>query len=273
MLKSVLLHLDGSRRAQRVIDLGMALAYPAAARVRGLSVVDTRRLDEMVASESAVYATTEVQRLSGATQRQAAVHEVLDRMSGAVGIECDTKGLRGDPLVVLPREAKYHDLVITSHAPAKERIEPGELSAWELVDLLMRGVVPMLVTRGAERSPGRVLLVYDGTEASGRAIRTFLSQEIFPEADCRLLCVGGAADSQGRTLRDMAEYCRIRRPELETGSLRGPIRRVLLPYAEKWQAEMVVMGVSRRRGFFGRLIGQSALDVLKQSDLALYATA
>jgi nucleotide-binding universal stress UspA family protein len=171
----------------------------------------------------------------------------------------------------LPREARYHDLVITSHS-APGQVEPGELSPREIIELLLRCVQPMLVTRGTRDRLDRVLLVYDGSDSSGRAIRSFLAHEILPEADVRLLCVGPAADPEGRTLQAMAEYCRTRRPDLETGNLCGSVRRVLLPYAEKWQADLIVMGVTRTSGLLGRLIGQSTLDVLRQSDLALYTT-
>jgi nucleotide-binding universal stress UspA family protein len=71
----------------------------------------------------------------------------------------------------------------------------------------------------------------------------------------------------------MADCCRIRRRAIETGSLCGPLRRVLIPYALQWEADLIVLGVARGNPMLRRLLGEPARDVLRKTGCALYATS
>ena len=60
MLSSLLLHLGSATDGEPLIELGVDLARRSLARVRGLTLVDTRRLTDLAATaEAACFATTE----------------------------------------------------------------------------------------------------------------------------------------------------------------------------------------------------------------------
>jgi nucleotide-binding universal stress UspA family protein len=277
MLHSVLLHLSGVQHGEPVIDFGVNLARRCEARVRGLTLVDTRRLMSLAATcEAAAYANGEFRRLHRVEQEHGAMRSNLSQACLSAGVNFDVRRMRGNPFDVLPPESQFHDLFVTalpSPGSSGDDEDDAGLSARELVDLLFQGVQPMLVVRDRQQPLARVLLVSDGTPATSKAIRSFLQQELLPHAEYRLLAIGDTEDQARESLREIVEYCRSRRMSVETGILRGAMRRVLIPYAQKWQADLVVLGVTRGNAVLRRLIGETAQDILCKTSFALYATA
>lgn len=131
----------------------------------------------------------------------------------------------------------------------------------------------MLVAHPEQRTINRILLAYDGTEASGRAIRSFLNLGIFTEVDYRLLAIGETEAAARLSLCEMGEYCLARRTHLETGCVCGSVRKVLLPYARKWQADLIVMGVERSNRLLRWILGNTALQLMKKLRCGVYAAS
>ena len=270
MLNSVLLHLEGMAQAAAVIRLGVSLAAPAEARVRGLTLLDTRHIDSTLQCEAAVYTVAEQTRLTTVQRRQEEVRAALSRACLDAALNFDVRKAEGDPLLVLPQEARFHDLVVTALADGPPGLADSEgLTLYDALALLERGVQPLLIVHPDQCVPQRVLLVYDGTESSGRAIRSFLNLIHLSEAEHRLLAIGRTESQARASLREMADYCLSRRRSLETGCLTGRPRRVLLPYAEKWQADLVVLG-SRGNRLWQRLCGNAATDVWRRLPCGLF---
>jgi nucleotide-binding universal stress UspA family protein len=270
MLNSVLLHLEGAAQAEAIIRLGISAAIPVKARVRGLTLVDTREMESALSCEAAVYAFAEQSRRAGTERQHDALHGILSQACLQAGLNFDVRRTSGDPLRVLPQEARFHDLLMTSVSRDSE--EPGGLSPHDMITLLERGAQPLLAVHANQHAFNRVLLAYDGSEASGRAIRSFLSLGILPQAEHRLVAIDRDDSQSLASLREMADYCLARRPSLETGRISGRTRRVLLPYAEKWQADLIVLGVSRGNRLWQWLLGNAALDVWRKLSSALYIT-
>lgn len=275
MFESVLLQLNDDPYGEHAIHVGVELARQCQARVRGLTLLDTRRLDSTLSNcEGAIYATGEFGRLHQHEQRQRSIRLRFCQICLSAGVDFDVRCRHANPLEVICHESRFHDLILAA-CPAPGASRKGNcdsrLAPQELVDLLLRGVQPMLIVRGACSPIERVLFVCDGTNPSIRAIRTFLQQGLFPCAETRLLAIGRSKEKAQETLREMATYCRSVGTTLETGYLCGSVRKVLVPYAEKWRADLVVLGVPRRNRLLNRVFGDTARDILKKSQLALYA--
>jgi hypothetical protein len=195
----------------------------------------------------------------------------------SASVDFDVRKLTGDPLDILTREAQLHDLVVGSFAPegkARTATASHRLSPHDYIELLRRGVQPLLILRGAPTALGRVLLVYDGTSASGSAIRTYLSQLRIPEADHRLLAVGKDEPEARKNLREMADYCRTAcQMHMEMGLFCGRPRRALSSYLHKWEADLVVLGVPRGFQVLNRLLNNAVHDVLRRSSSSLFVTS
>lgn len=275
MLNSVLLHFKSTQQHAPVIDMGVELAKRTAARVRGLTLIDTRRLAALsTLCESAAYAHGEGERLGREEAEHEAVRAQLSQACLAAGVDFEVRRVRGNPLEVLPLEAQFHDLVVTALPPPgqSEHESPG-LCATELIDLLWQGVGPLLVVRSGSRPLARVLLVSDGTAAAAKSARHFLSQDLLPRAELRLLGIGESEARAKASLRELVDYCRGQRSQFETGWICGASRRVLPAYAQKWGAQLVVLGAERGSRVVRRLLGEAAEQLLSHTDIAIYAAA
>lgn len=270
MLNSVLLHLEDAEQSARVIRMGVELAGRTEARVRGVTLMDTRSSDAAQQCETAVYAALELDRQTKSASRHQAARLSLSQACVHAGLNFDVRRYAGDPLEVLPREAKFHDLMITSvgleSEPSFDRLSRGDLA-----ELLYRGAQPLLLVHPKQQPIQRVLLAYDGSEASGRAIRSYLNLEAWPNAAVRLLATGDDDSSARAALHEMADYCAVRCGHVETGCLRGKMRRILLPYAKKWQADLIVLGFPRSYPLVRRMAGAAAIRLADKLHCGLFA--
>jgi nucleotide-binding universal stress UspA family protein len=262
MLNSVLLHLEDAEQASPVIRLGVDVARQSEARLRGLTLLDTRRTEATHNSESAVYAMLAQARRDCVEQQHEIVREELSKACLAAGLNFDIRRRSGDPLQLLPQESQFHDLMITSLATQPADGKVNGLTVGDLFALLLRGAHPLLIVNPNRPTIGRVLLAYDGSQSSGRAIRSFLSTCMFPDAEHRLLALGRNRKLAKSSLAEMADYCLQRCPTMEMGYVCGQARRLLLPYAEKWQADLIVLGVGRGQRLLGRLLGDRTIHRL-----------
>lgn len=274
MINSLLLHLEGTAQAEPVIRTGIALAKERMARVRGLTLLDTRYSQETHLCESAVYAAMEDSRRARAERQQESVRFDLSQACLEAQLNFDVRRVSGDPLEILAQECRFHDLVVTGRRDAGKQTGPySGLTAGDILELLYRGVQPLLIVDPAHSMIERVLLVYDGTEPSGRAIRSYLSLGVLARAEHRLLAIGGSESTCQTALREMGDYCRQRRPQLESGYACGKVATILQPYVEKWNADLVVLGVGRGNQLLNSLRGAAGIRLLKNLSRCLYLSA
>jgi nucleotide-binding universal stress UspA family protein len=239
------------------MSAGLELAQRHQARVRGVTLEDTRRLEALSACETGAYLVAEHSHLARTRLRQRAARAELSQACLARELDFDMRSFSGDPYVCLPAEARFHDLIIASCCSATKR-EPAGLAPRDWIELLHRGVQPLLIVHEWGAATRRVLLVYDGTAAASRAIRSYLAQGLFPDAQHRLLVTGAEEAHAKECLRQFADDCRLHGLKIESGWTRQRRRRVLVPYAQKWEADLIVMGVERGNDLLRRFVNEPA---------------
>lgn len=276
MLSSLLLHLDGSALSEAVVRLGVEIAARFQARVRGLAIVDTLRLTQAcMQRETAVFADYELNRMDRIRSLQTSAQSDLSATCLRVGLDFDVRRRSGDPVGLLSRESQFHDLVMTGVAdPAQGMQAAGDFAAdvQRTMDLLLAGVHPLLVIRRDIPEAPRVLLACDGSPVSGQAIKTFIGSQLWRDAELRLLAVEKSVAKARENLVEMAGYLRPRRAEFETGYVAGAVRSVLLKYMQKWEPDLVVLGMTRRNPILRRLLGEVVSDALRRSSTSLYVS-
>ncbi len=275
MLSSILLHLEGDDLMGVVVHHGVLLASRCAARLRGLRIIDTPRPSRLMESEISAFVIAEQERQVRSRAVQALAHAHLEQACVEAALDFDVHDAWGNPVDLLVHESQFHDLVVTAQPlfPSRSRARAAfEARLWEVCALARRGAGPLLVLRATEREIERVLLVYDGSPASARAIKTYLSQQLWPEAELRLLASGADTATAERNLHTMQGYIRRVRAEGEAGYLTGSMRRVLVPYVEKWSADLIVVGISPAQPFVERFRSASVPEVLRRTSAALYVS-
>lgn len=267
MLRSILLNLPSSR-SQPVVRLAVELARQARAKLRGVSIQDERPIEAALAGETALRVVQEQSRHRAAGLLQKKQRARLSLACVEAGVDFDVRRIVGEPIEVLRREARFHDLLIVA---LRGDSETGGLTLRDAFELFRRGAQPLLVARHEQRAIRRVLLAYDGSLASGRAIRGFLNGGLFGDAEHRLLAVGADEAQVRLELRELAEYCAER--EVETGLALGKPAKLLPSYAEQWDADLVVWGSEPGGRAMPALFGDAARDVWRKLPCALYAAA
>ncbi|PQO42027.1 universal stress protein [Blastopirellula marina] len=269
MLNSILLHLSGCEGCDRAIELAANIALLTSAQLRGLSVLDMQDAPHEGRVVSAAQVLSDSGRRAYQEIRHSLSHDHFQEVASRFGIDFASQEIVGAPITSLAREAQFHDLLVLCCPPANLQTAQ-DLTTWQHLELAARSRVPTYISRGNQLVPKRVLLIYDGSESSALAIRTFLAHPPLPHARYRLLGVGAASDPKAERFRAMRAYCRARRSELEVGCLAGPIRRGLVPYTQKWEADLVVLSLPQNLGLWSRLTGEFSLSVLQQTELDLY---
>jgi hypothetical protein len=271
MLTSVLAYLPNSRRPETTIDYSIALAKRTAARVRGLAIVDTRAAEAACQCESAVYADLVCRQLGESARGGDRACRSLTQACLEAELDFDVRRVQGDPRRLLPREAQFHDLVVACLDDGRGDDEGPPTTFNDLAQFAQLSGQPALIVRPGQQPAQRVLLLYDGSASSGRAIRSFLDLGILPEADCRLQVVGPSESVARDSYRDMADYCAARRPGLELGWTVGPVHRVAPRFAERWQADLAVLGLMRGPRYLRRFWGAPEALLRANSKCALYS--
>jgi nucleotide-binding universal stress UspA family protein len=77
-------------------------------------------------------------------------------------------------------------------------------------------------------------------------------------------------DKAQQLLYDASEYCRAHGFHVEHESNPGSPKDFLLPIATYWQADMIVLGNSARNLMVKRLIGETALHIIRNADRPLF---
>jgi nucleotide-binding universal stress UspA family protein len=271
-MKSILLHLQGGVRGLWVIDLALTLARRHAARLRGVTIADTRRMESIAANaESALSIVSEQTRMHVTRKVQESAHTDFSQACLAAGVDFDVRRMTGNVRDLLLSEAQLHDLLIAP-CVALEAGDHSELAIAprDLVNLLRAAPVPVLIPRGPIKAASRVLMVYDGTAESSRLIRSFVKSPLYVGGTHRLLAVGKTEREAQHALRGVADYCRAAGMDCELGWAVGNLRSVVLPFARKWEADLVVLGTVRGSPLVRRILGDVAEDVLTETPCGLY---
>ena len=216
--------------------------------------------------------------------REHRVHESRDRVEAAVAhFEdlCDSAGIaqrvlreeREEPFDYLISQARYHDLTVIGLRGLFEYGVLGEAeyhAATTLVRLIRGGVRPILATGPNQKPINRVLIAYSGSNESAKTMRRFVQMRLWPGAAIRILTCGDDHERRQRQLRHAATYCEDHGLEVECDYEPTDPREGVLKAAHDWNADLIVMGNSHRTLLSRRVLGDTMLETIKNSDLPLF---
>ena len=252
MLKRILVGPGGTEYTVTAIKQAVALAIAHDAEVTGVSIIDEGRLTysgPVPIGEWAVQQFTEACRAPGVR------HQVLRE--------------EGEPFSVMIDQARYHDLMIFSLRSLFEfDLVPDPHDA--LVRLVQAGVRPLIAVSKEFSPVQKVLIAYSGSMESAKAMKRFVEMRLWPEAKLRIVTFEHQADTAEQLVGDAADYCRAHGFEPEEAFVPESPKDHLLPYAEEWGADLIVVGNSAKNLLLRRIFGETALHVIRNSDRPLF---
>lgn len=219
-----------------------------------------------------------------AEMRERRITETRERVAMAVAAfekACDDAGLRHkvlreerqEPFDYLISQARYHDLTLIGLRGLFEYGVIGEAhynAADAFVKLIAGGVRPIIAAGPRYRPVHRVMISYSGSPQSAKAMRRFVQMGLWPEATVRVVAFGDDFERRQRHLTHAAGYFEAHGIEVELDYQPGDPKKGLLEAAHEWDADLLVMGNSHRTLISRKVLGDTVLETIRNSDVPLF---
>jgi len=275
MIKKILLGLGGTPYTTVAIQRAVQLAKQFEAEITGVTVLDLDRLRRAGLAQG--------KAVPDAMNRVNLVRDRFEEAISAFESTCAAEGIRFqvkkeeketsfDLMISL---ARYHDLMIFGlRSIFQYNISIHDLSIEEPKDTLARliaaGVRPIIAVSDTFRPIQKVLIAYSGSMESAKAMKRFVQLRLWPDAKLKIVTFQRSEDKAQQLLCDASEYCRAHGFSAQTESNPGSPKDFLLPFAVYWQADMIVLGNSARNLLVKRLLGETALHIIRNADRPLF---
>ncbi len=272
MVKRILLGLGSTEYTVSAINQAVALAMAHDAEVTGVSTIDEGRLrfSGPVPIGGAQYAHDLADdRVEKAKERNEWAVQKFTEACVAAGVPHQVQSEVGQPFALLVDQARYHDLMIFGLRSLFEfDVVPDPQDT--LVRLVQSGVCPLIAVSKGFLPVKKVLLAYSGSMESANTIKLFVQMRLWPEAKLRIVTFEHHADKAKQLVGDAAHYCRAHGFEPDQEFVLDSPKNHLLPYAAEWGADLTVVGNSAKNLLLRRILGETALHVIRNADRPLF---
>jgi len=274
MIKRILLGLGGTPYTTVAIQRAVELAKRFEAEITGVTVVDIEGLSNVgLVPAGALHAAREMaaQRVRVTKEKIAEAISEFESACAAEGIKYHLKQEeREGPFDLMISLARYHDLMIFGLRSIFEYDISFEEPKDTLARLISAGVRPIIAVSDKLRPIQKVLIAYSGSMESAKTMKRFVQLRLWPDAKLKIVTFQGSEDKAHKLLYDASEYCRAHGFHVESESNPGSPKEFLLPMATLWQADMIVLGNSAHSLLVKRVLGETALHIIRNADRPLF---
>ena len=274
MIKRILVALSGTPYTTAAVRHALELARLHEAEVTGVTDIDLAKVANVgpvpMGAGAAVHELVE-HRLQ-LTERQ--VEQAIESFESEcrdAGRTCCVVRETGNPFEKLISVWRYHDLTVAGLRGLFEYgivHEPDDV----IMRLVSKGVRPILAVAREYRPVRRVLVAYNGSMESAKALKRFMQMQLWPDVTMGLVCFDMADDEARQLLDDAALYCKAHGHEVETQRVEGSPQKQLLDHAGRWEADLIVMGSSSRARLLQHLLGDTTLHAIRHAEVPLFLT-
>ncbi len=188
----------------------------------------------------------------------------------AAGIKYAVKRERGNPFDIFISAARYHDIMVFGLRSIFEYDISIEEPRNALARLVSAGVRPLIAVSDKFQPIQKALIAYSGSMESAKAMKRFIQLCPWPNVSLKIVTFERSEEEARQLLYDAAEYCREHGFTVETESNPGSPKTLLLPLATLRQADVIVMGNSVRSLLVRRILGDTALHIIRNADRPLF---
>ena len=272
MIKRILVGLGSLEYARSATAQAVELAASRGAQLTGITLFDAERLDDtgpIPIGASQIAKELKESRFKDAADVIHAAEAEFTEACQQAGIPYSVQRETGDPMTALISLTRYHDLVICGLQSLFEHgvvVEPPD----ELALLVQEGVRPLVAVADHDRPIHRVLIAYSGSMESAKTMKQFIQLRLWPKAALRIVTFHEDRGVGEARLAKAAEYCQAHGLVPETECVTEPPMHHLLPYADDWGADLIVLGNSSKSLLLRRILGETALHVMRNAARPLF---
>lgn len=271
MIKRILVGLAGTTSTFAAIQHAIVLAQVHDAEVTGVTVLDFDRVRVTAAgvAKSPTLEDVSAERLSTArSQNQQAIHD-FETTCQAANIKHRIVEESGDPFTRLVDLARYHDLLLFGlrgvFHDGSFASDPESL----LIRLVGAGARPLVAVPESSRDVQRAMIAYNGSMESANAIKRFVQMRLWPHAELKIVTFQPTEAQAIEVLQPAEEYCRKHGYAVSSQSIPGHPT-FLLQAAKMWDADIIVLGNSARSVMLRKVLGDTLLATLRETQIPLY---
>ncbi|MBW2514500.1 MAG: universal stress protein [Deltaproteobacteria bacterium] len=272
MIKRILLGIGGTSFTKVAIKSALELAMRHGARLTAVTVVNPDRICKLgpVPAGAGFYAKRLCENRLEVTKSQVLeAVDLLEKTCKESGVDYDVAWETGDPFGILTTYARYHDLTVFGLRGIFE-YQLTEDPEKDLIRLLSHGVRPILCVSNQVRNVQKVMVAYSGSMESAKAMRHFVQFRLWPHAALDIVHFSSGEDDSNALLTNAAAYCRDHGYQVNTRMVPGKAEDHLLSTAQKNNTDMIVMGNGIRSIWLRKVLGDTVLKTLSQSEKPIF---
>ena len=281
MIKRILVGLDPSADTLVATRYAISLAHNFNAHLTGLAIIDMKNIEADISAGgigSIYYAEQMRENLEKMTRERAV--ELISTFYKTVqqaGVGCRGELEKGVPYERIAEEMKYHDLLILGRDSHFYYNRPQK-DTKTLENVIKKSIAPTLIVTEEYREIDRVIIAYDESSASARALQNFIYLKPYgTEIEVELVHVIRAdtidAENRADFLMRLAEaylfdhgFEKVTRTVLDKGR---PGKKILNRLKET-DADLIVLGAHSMSAIRRVTFGSTTYDLVKKSPVALF---
>jgi nucleotide-binding universal stress UspA family protein len=140
--------------------------------------------------------------------------------------------------------------------------------------LIAQGMRPLLALPDTVRAVKRVLIAYNGSLESAKAMKQFLQAPLWQAAETHVVCMGApkTGEDAGLLLAGAADYARDHgcEPHVSNPPCAAAPWQALLAHAAEISADLIVLGSSYRKVLLSQRFGRNAINLIRAAELPLF---
>lgn len=275
MLRSLLVGLDGSTFGETAVSLGLRWAQRSEALLVGLGVIDqpTIRAEEPVLLGGVPYADPIHYRARMADARRQ-VEQLLERFAlrcaeaGVASKLLEDVGLPSERIIV---EAQRYDLILLGQQ-TRFHFETHDRDRDTLPKVLKNAPRPVVVTPESLPPGQAVVIAYDGSLQSARAVQAFASLGLGDPGPVHVVSVAADRKEAARCAERAVDYLRFHAIKADAHPLESPgaPAATLLERARHLGAGLLVMGAYGQPTWREFALGSVTRTLLRESEVPLF---
>lgn len=276
MIKKILVALDPDSDTPVATRYAVEIARRHDAEVTGLAVVDMGSIETSTRGGgigSMYYAEQLHEKLTASARATAQeLIEAFVREMEGTGIRHGELVQEGVPFRRIVEDMNYHDLLVVGRDPHFFYSHPEQRTE-TLARVVKETIGPTLVVGKSYRAIERVLIAFDGSHASARAMRRLVHLQPFG-TDLKVHLVHIYEDAQAEselTLQLAQSYLRAHGFAPQTMSIQGKAAdERIVEYAEQFGADLVVAGAHSVSKLREVAFGSTTAALLKRCPVPLF---
>ena len=272
MIKSILIPTDGSANSNIAVAYGIYLATTGNAEINGLNVVDIRALEGPFLSDiSGSLGFIPLQNYLPKYQQilEERANDILESFRKTCeerSIKPKTKRLTGIVPNIIAEEGKKVDLIIMAQRGEHAQWSSGLLGS-TTESVVRKSPRPVMVTPQQFRPFTRVLVAYDGSSESTKALKFACEFVYLFKVTLRTVVVSSSEEKGREIAREAEEFISPYHLDTDVTCLSGEACEEILGFSENNSIDLIIMGAFGHSRVHEMLLGGTTAYIMRKSHI------